>query len=51
MIITPARFENALNNINTPEAAVNVMLEILDSLGYSVGVKLYKDKFLREEKQ
>ena len=52
MIITPARFEDEMKRISEipgydPEdkhvRADDLMCKVLDSLGYSVGVKIFQD--------
>lgn len=46
MIITPARFEDAMKDAQTAWDALAVMVETLDSMGYSAGVNVWMKKFM-----
>ena len=48
MIITPARFEDMMREADTPEEAVSLMAETLDSMGYSAGINIWTNKIFKE---
>lgn len=46
MIITPARFEDAMREAKTASEAIVIMLETLESMGYGAGVMIWMNKFV-----
>ena len=50
MIITPAKFEDEMEEATNGDQAVSVMLETLNSMGYETGVKVFCDRFIGELK-
>lgn len=41
MIITPAKFEDAMKEKATIEEALVLMADTLDSMGYAAGIKVF----------
>ena len=43
MLITPAKFEDEMRKQETPTGAVLLMEEVLKSLGYEAGIRVYEE--------